>query len=167
MLPYSRVIVPREASVGLREKNCLDCQQVFQPRSGAQKRCDRCRSMVVVPLPEPDPTRDVKEKECGRCGKMFKPSANAQKKCNDCRVIVESAVHEKPCEICGNLFAPVTRQKWCDDCRTDNSIERCDCGSKISGRARWGDHYSGGCDRAEARVDALMRKLSTLESWHD
>jgi hypothetical protein len=164
VLPYSRVTVPREATVGLRDKNCVDCQQVFQPRSGAQKRCDQCRAMVVVPLPEPDPTRDARDKECPDCGKMFKPSANAQKKCNDCRSIVVTAVNKKPCEICGQMFAPVTRQKWCDDCRTDDSIDRCDCGSRISGRARWGDQWGGGCDRAEEITDRLMKSLSTRSS---
>jgi len=161
MLPYSRVIVPREASVGFREKNCLDCQQSFQPRSGAQKRCDRCRSMLTVPLPEPEPTRDARNKQCPSCGKIFTPSANAQKKCNHCRSIPTIAVHEKPCEICGNMFVPVTRQKWCDNCRLDDSIERCDCGSRISGRARWGDQWGGGCDRAEEITDRLMRSLSS------
>jgi hypothetical protein len=161
MLPYSRVIGPTEVRMGFKPKKCLSCQETFQPRSGRQERCDQCRSVQTVTLP-PDPIPNAGKKKCSRCGEMFKPYSNAQKKCVDCRNIVE--VVQKPCEVCGNLFRPTTKQKWCDDCRADTSIDKCDCGSKISGRARWGDQWGGSCDRAEEITDRLMRKLSTHAS---
>jgi hypothetical protein len=147
--------------MGFRPKNCLDCQQSFQPRSGRQERCDNCRPVATVTVPEPLP--NAKDKECVNCGNMFKPNSNAQKKCIDCRAIEEVTI-EKPCECCEKMFIPVTKQKVCNDCLLDESIPRCVCGSMISGRAKWGDNWGGQCDRAEGITDRLMKGLSSRSS---
>jgi len=137
--------------VGFRQINCLNCQQRFQPRSGRQERCDNCRSVVTAPLPDGSPHA---EKPCAKCSEMFTPVNNAQKNCEECRN--KTTIVEKSCGSCGKMFTPVTQQKWCDECRASD-VERCSCGSPISGRARWGNQWGGGCDRSEERVVRLMR----------
>lgn len=145
--------------MAFQEKKCLGCQQTFRPNSGRQEKCDPCRSVVEVSLLSDGGNH--KEKSCARCGVMFMPHQNGQKKCDECRSIFDFMKNEKPCQSCGKMFLPRAKQKWCDDCRAGDSVERCSCGSPISGRARWGNQWGGGCDRAEERAVRLMRLQRT------
>jgi hypothetical protein len=68
------------------------------------------------------------------------------------------------CSVCTGMTPPYASAKqWVNgDAQELRSDDRCRCGSRISGRARWGDDWGGGCDRAEARVTALMDRLKPV-----
>jgi hypothetical protein len=64
------------------------------------------------------------------------------------------------CEWCTAEYTPNSaRQRRCEACRATPPPGRCACGSLISGRARWGAEWGGECDRAEAKVAAVMGAL--------
>jgi hypothetical protein len=140
-------------------KKCEDCGKQFTP-VGRQLRCDRCRFLAMQP----------KTKDCEGCGKTYLPNSGHQKFCDDCREAREKEQQPQPivfadipCRHCGKIFTPNSgAQKQCGECRNDEN--RCACGSWISGRAKWGEHWGGGCDRAEERVNSLMVAMDTLLS---
>jgi len=143
-----------------KTKKCEDCGKQFIP-VGRQLRCDRCRFLAMQP----------KTKDCEGCGKNYLPNSAQQKLCDDCREKEKEREKEPkpivftdiPCRHCGKIFTPHAHaQKQCGECRNDTN--RCSCGSWISGRTKWGEHWGGQCDRAEERVDALMAKLGTFMS---
>lgn len=70
------------------------------------------------------------------------------------------------CDECRNLPAPDRAGHHAYRWTRQGPIEPreipevlCPCGSKVSGAARWGDRWGGGCDRAEERVVNLMERM--------
>jgi hypothetical protein len=72
----------------------------------------------------------------------------------------------RACAWCTATFTPLApREQRCEDCRqlTPAQAGRCEeCGSIVSGRARWGAAWGGGCDRVEERISDLMDRLPAV-----
>ncbi len=97
---------------------------------------------------------------CEDCGAEFVDSRAGARICSACR----RAKRPWKTVVCAwrgcEFKTQEHQQKVCDPCREQGRPNYiCECGSYISGRARWGAEWGGECDRAEEITSRLMLAL--------
>lgn len=159
-----------------RDKVCRECAATFKPSTGNQVQCPDCRA----PRECEDCGTDIKRSatKCTQCRLAVNPNSvqcpnyyclqwhiptkGTPHRCTrdvessrtvpeDMRVLTGPELPTKAAlSLTGGAPPPLP---------VKDRAAVCQCGSAISGRARWGSSWGGECDRAEQRVEALINRI--------